>query len=343
MSISTIAAVPKRALISSHRTDVKQYHLRHENRHSEYSKGIQGRKGRDSVLAMRAAQDGDMSEGQGEEAMSMPPVVGRDDDVLPDSLTDAIQESAAATADAMASGFSKCVVEILLPDFWDPASGPVYSEEGDQQRFWKLTRRFIDDVVSRNGGMKVRAIYPDAGVAAMLRNQWSDAEFSISSLNDRKPVEEEDELIVMAAPDPPSLNSIMKISNGLGMEQSLVMFNPRLTSGDVGVGLNMRRLRDNFLKDFMTVYSLRPIGDIGSVFKRFPSQWQVFVADPETPGRYVLAAERPSRPGGEDLDYIVMKALGAETRDDESSELGVVDQVSMVVRNLQRFMNSLSR
>jgi hypothetical protein len=283
-----------------------------------------------------------MSEGQGEEAVSMPPV-GRDDDVLPDSLTDAIQESAAATADAMASGFSKCVVEILLPDFWDPASGPVYSEEGDQQRFWKLTRRFIDDVVSRNGGVKVRAIYPDAGVAAMLRNQWSDAEFSISSLNDRKPVEDDDELIVMAAPDPPSLNSIMKISNGLGMEQSLVMFNPRLASGDVGVGLNMRRLRDNFLKDFMTVYSLRPIGDIGSVFKRFPSQWQVFVADPETPGRYTLAAERPSRPGGEDLDYIVMKALGAETREDESSELGIVDQVSMVVRNLQRFMNSLSR
>jgi len=338
MSLSTAATGPRRAWTPN--TDNRKYQNIPINVYRECSKRM---KGRETVLVMRATQDSDMSEGQGEEAISMPPV-GRDDDVLPDSLTDAIQESAAATADAMASGFSKCVVEILLPDFWDPAPGPVYSEEGDQQRFWKLTRRFIDDVVSRNGGVKVRAIYPDAGVAAMLRNQWSDAEFSISSLNDRKPVEEDDELIVMAAPDPPSLNSIMKISNGLGMEQCLVMFNPRLASGDVGVGLNIRRLRDNFLKDFMTVYSLRPIGDIGSVFKRFPSQWQVFVADSETPGRYVLAAERPSRPGGEDLDYIVMKALGGgETREGESSELGIADQVSMVVRNLQRFMNSLSR
>ena len=27
-------------------------------------------------------------------------------------------------------------VEILLPELWDPLSGPVYAEEGDQLRFW---------------------------------------------------------------------------------------------------------------------------------------------------------------------------------------------------------------
>lgn len=270
----------------------------------------------------------------------------RDDDVLPDSLTDAIQESAAATVDAMNSGFSKCVVEILLPDFWDPNSGPVYSEEGDQQRFWKMTRRFIDDIVDKSvQGRKVRAIYPDAGVAAMLRNQWSDATFSVSSLNDRKPVDDEDELIVMAAPDPPSLDKIVKISNSLEPTQTLVMFNPRLTSGDVGVGLAMRRLRDSFLGEFMTTYSLRPIGDIGSVFKRFPSQWQVFIADKESPGRYILAAERPSRPGGEELDIIVMKALGVDDSADgeQGQGLGLGDQVSLFARQMQRFMKSLSQ
>lgn len=271
---------------------------------------------------------------------------GRDDDVLPDSLTDAIQESAAATVDAMDSGFSKCVVEILLPDFWDPNSGPVYSEEGDQQRFWKMTKRFIDDIVDKSAeGRKVKAIYPDAGVAAMLRNQWSDAAFSVSSLNDRKPVDEEDELIVMAAPDPPSLDKIVKISNSLEPTQTLVMFNPRLTSGDVGVGLAMRRLRDSFLGEFMTTYSLRPIGDIGSVFKRFPSQWQVFIADKESPGRYTLAAERPSRPGGEELDIIVMKALGVDdsAHGEEGQGLGLGDQVSLFARQMQRFMKSLSQ
>jgi hypothetical protein len=174
----------------------------------------------------------------------------------------------------------------------------------------------------------------------MLRNQWDDAAFTVSSLNDRTPVDPEDELIVMAAPDPPSLDKIVAISNRLEPSQTLVMFNPRLSSGDVGVGLAMRRLRDNFLGNFMTTYSLHPIGDIGSVFKRFPSEWQVFIADNDVPGRYVLAAERPSRPGGEELDLIVMKALGVE--ENENEELGLGDQISLLARQMQRFMKSLS-
>jgi len=292
--------------------------------------------GRPLPAVCRASEDDDSAS-----ASSAAP---RSDDVLPDSLTDAIHESAKATVDAMNSGFSKCVVEILLPDFWDPNSGPVYSEEGDQQRFWKMTKRFIDDVVAESAeSAKVKAIYPDAGVAAMLRNQWDDASFSVASLNDRKPVDEEDELVVMAAPDPPSLDDIVKISNGLLPTQTLVMFNPRLASGDVGVGLAMRRLRERFMGEFMTTYSLRPIGDIGSVFKRFPSQWQVFIADKDAPGRYVLAAERPSRPGGEELDLIVMNALGGGDGDGETGEeLGLGDQVSLFARQMQRFMKSLT-
>lgn len=45
-------------------------------------------------------------------------------------------------------------------------------------------------------------IYPDMGVAAMLKNQWQDAEFAFASLSDRSPVSEDDDLIVLAAPDP---------------------------------------------------------------------------------------------------------------------------------------------
>lgn len=70
-------------------------------------------------------------------------------------------------------------------------------------------------------------------------------------------------------------------------------------SGDVGVGLNVRRLTKQFLSTFTTSYSLRPIADLGSVFKRYPGMWQVFLEDPKSePGRYILAAERPSRPAG---------------------------------------------
>ena len=46
-------------------------------------------------------------------------------------------------------------------------------------------------------------------------------------------------------------------------------------SGDVGLGLNSRRIRSQFLQNFTVTYSLRPIGDIGSVYRRYPEQWKV--------------------------------------------------------------------
>ena len=70
-------------------------------------------------------------------------------------------------------------------------------------------------------------------------------------------------------------------------------------SGDAGVGLNVRRLTKQFTSTFTTSYSLRPVADVGSVFRRYPGQWQVFVEDPSMePGRYLLAAEKPTRPAG---------------------------------------------
>ncbi len=40
------------------------------------------------------------------------------------------------------------------------------------------------------------------GVAAMLKSQWGEPGFAIGSLGDRTPFQEEDEIIVFAAPDP---------------------------------------------------------------------------------------------------------------------------------------------
>ncbi len=138
----------------------------------------------------------------------------------------------------------------------------------------------------------------------------------------------------------------VRIEASLQPGQRLIMFNPRLASGDVGVGLNVRRLRESFLKGFTTTYSLRPVGDIGSVFRRFPGLWQVFVADPELTGRYRLAAERAERPGGEALDYIIMEALGQfdnQGGGTDAAEMGMVQRIGYTISSLQRFMKSLSQ
>ena len=71
--------------------------------------------------------------------------------VLPDSLLDSLRQAAASTNDAIAQQLPRCSAEILLPEFWDPMSGPVFSEEGDQMRFWKLCRRFADDLITLTG------------------------------------------------------------------------------------------------------------------------------------------------------------------------------------------------
>jgi len=90
----------------------------------------------------------------------------------------------------------------------------------------------------------------------------------------------------------------------------VVMFNPRLASGDVGIGTNVRELRKNFTSTFNITYSLYPLSaPSGSVFRKYPAPWQVFLEDDASPGRYNLVAERSTRPAGEDLDDIIMGHL----------------------------------
>ena len=38
---------------------------------------------------------------------------------------------------------------------------------------------------------------------------------------------------------------------------------------------NPVRLRENFTKNFTVTYSLRPINDMGSVYRRYPDMWKV--------------------------------------------------------------------
>lgn len=113
-------------------------------------------------------------------------------------------------------------------------------------------------------------------------------------------------------------------------------------SGDVGVGLSVRRMRDRFLSTFTTTYSLRPIGEEGTVFRRYPDLWKVFISDLDMPGRYVLAAERSSRPAGDALDLIIMEARGGGEGQQAEGGVGLLQGLGQTVASLQRFMRSLS-
>ncbi len=72
-------------------------------------------------------------------------------------------------------------VEILLPEFWDPASGPVFAEEGDQQRFWKLTRRFIDSLAQGRNSKNIKAVSSSLCKPLSLHDQHEDNGFDANT------------------------------------------------------------------------------------------------------------------------------------------------------------------
>ena len=62
---------------------------------------------------------------------------------------------------------------MLLGEFWDPTSGAIFAEEGDQQRFWKLTKRFAQDLAAAaDEGTSVRVVRADCFTCSTFCKCW---------------------------------------------------------------------------------------------------------------------------------------------------------------------------
>uniref|UniRef100_A0A453QN97 DUF1995 domain-containing protein n=1 Tax=Aegilops tauschii subsp. strangulata TaxID=200361 RepID=A0A453QN97_AEGTS len=226
---------------------------------------------------------------------------------LPPDLEGAIWQSGKASADFVNSGGMRGIAELLIPQL------EFLNQEGAQAEVWALSRILLDTLAEETGQV-VKAVFPDAGVAALLKHQWKDAKFKCASLSDRKPVDTDDGVVVMIIPDHQMLESVERIASQLADDpiRPLVMWNPRLVSGDVGVGYNVRNLRRNFLSTFTTVYSMRPL-PTGAIFRCYPEKWKVFYDDPKRPNRYLLARESSSRPDATDIETIEAASTQEET------------------------------
>ncbi|XP_019186759.1 PREDICTED: uncharacterized protein LOC109181445 [Ipomoea nil] len=256
-----------------------------------------------------------------------------DDSCLPNDLEGAVRQSGQAGATFVSSGGMRAIVELLIPQL------QFLDDEGAQAELWELSRIFLNTLIEETGCQRVKAIFPDAGAAALLKYQWKDAAFGFSSLGDRKPVDNEDEIVVMVVPDYQMLEYVERIASNLSDDppRPLIMWNPRLVSEDVGVGINVRRLRRNFLSTFSVVYSMRPFPS-GAVFRCYPGLWKVFYDNKDRLGRYLLAKEQISRPTAEELEIIFGEV-------DEKQEKGasLFDQAAGIFSSINRFMKVISR
>eukprot|EP00898_Chlorokybus_atmophyticus_P000706 jgi/Chlat1/1636/Chrsp127S01947 len=290
---------------------------------------------RTALVACASSQEASTSGTNG----ALPQLEDRADSILPDSLEDAVETAGRSCIDVMDAGGQRVVVELLIPELENRA------EEGDQQRIYNLMRRFMDALQANlDIGQNLKAVLPDVGAAAWLKSLWTDATFSIASLTDRQPISESDKVVVLLAPDYQMLKQVTAIGTLLADEEGgnprpLIMWNPALQSGDVGIGLNVRRMRDSFLNTFAVAYSLRPLPGGGSVFRKYPLPWQVFLEDPELEGRYKLVAERDFRPSGDALENIILEADAAERNETPSAAAEAMGMLA----SLQRFMRSLSK
>ncbi|XP_022150749.1 uncharacterized protein LOC111018808 [Momordica charantia] len=255
-----------------------------------------------------------------------------DDSCLPSDLEGAVRQSGEAAALFVSSGGFRAIVELLIPQL------QFLDDEGAQAELWELSRVFLDSLIEETKCQRIKAVFPDAGAAALLEYRWKDASFKISSLSDRKPVDSADEIVVMVVPDYQMLENVEKIAAALSDDppRPLIMWNPRLISEDVGVGFNVRKLRRYFLSTFTTVYSMRPLPS-GAVFRAYPGLWKVFYDDKDRPGRYLLAKELISRPDAGDLEIIFGDV--AESEQDPS----FFDKAAGVLSSVTRFMKAISR
>ncbi|KAL5995164.1 hypothetical protein ACLOJK_025222 [Asimina triloba] len=230
-----------------------------------------------------------------------------DDSDLPSDLEGAVRQSSLASAMFVSSSGMRAMVELLIPQL------QFLDDEGAQAELWELSRIFLETLQQETGVQRVRAIFPDAGAAALLKYQWKDATFGFSSLSDRKPVDNEDEIVVMVVPDYQMLEYVERIASLLSDDppRPLIMWNPRLVSEDVGVGFNVRKLR---------------------------RMWKVFYDDKDRPNRYLLAKEQPNRPDAEELEIIF-----GDVADKADEGPSLFARAAGMFSSINRFMKAISK
>ncbi|KAK7277931.1 hypothetical protein RJT34_22951 [Clitoria ternatea] len=254
-----------------------------------------------------------------------------DDSCLPSDLEGAVQQSSEAAALFLSSGGMRAMVELLIPQL------QFLDDEGAQVELWELSRIFLDTLIEKTKCQRVKAIFPDAGAAALLKYRWKDALFRFASLSDRKPVDGDDEIVVMIVPDYQMLEYVERIASSLSNDppRPLIMWNPRLISEDVGVGVNVRKLRRYFLSTFTHVYFMRPM-PFGAIFRCYPGLWKVFNDDKDRPNRYLLAKEFINRPDSEDLEIL----FGKEEEKSKEGQ-GLLDKAAGIFSSISRFMKAI--
>jgi Domain of unknown function (DUF1995) len=248
---------------------------------------------------------------------------------LPKNLEESIVLAQTASKQAIAAGWQRFTVELLLPDI----------NNIPELRGVDIAETFLAPF-NEEYGNTLKVFLPDTGAAALARRNWTWANFKISDLgSSRSPVTEkiqdEDRLLIAIEPSSVEIEQIEKLCNAAG-DRPVLLFLPRLEdSAIVGIGYAARQLRDRFLKNLQTAYYIKPLAD-AAIYRCYPHPWQVWREEAED---YTLLAELPEKPVGDELDAILMPS----TTPDASGKGPTTAKTPGVLAGLGRFIRALSR
>jgi Domain of unknown function (DUF1995) len=234
---------------------------------------------------------------------------------LPNNLDEAVVQARAATAAAIAAGYSRLQVELVFPEL----------------KIMPIAQQFIPEF--EHLGEKLRVYFPDPGSAALARRDWGEKPYPIRGISDVKAdILPEEEMFLFIEPSSVEVEQVEKLCEQ-AMDRPVVILNPRMEDiAIIGIGYAGRMLRERFLSTFESCYYLRSL-EGAAILRAYPDPWQVWV---EKADGYELVAEQPQKPVGEVLDQILATAAG------ESPDAPKPKKQSML-SSLQQFLRALSQ
>ena len=245
---------------------------------------------------------------------------------FPETLQEAVAQAKIATKDAIADGYSKIQVELVIPEI------PLQAQA--------LAKEFAELFEEYGSGVKV--MFPDTGAAMLAKRDWGDIPFQITDMGSRfTPVEtqvkDNDEVFILACPSSVEVERVEKLCNLAG-DRPVILLIPQLEDvAVVGIGLAARKLRDRFIKNIYSCYYLRPL-ESGAILRCHPSPWQIWL---EQESGYELATELATKPMGEELERLMFSLTNPESAENNSG--ATPKKKTNFLGNLQQFLKALSQ